>query len=314
MKDNRMLYFTLGLICIVYGAQLFFSTFSNSIPAGLLMILGGLILLRLIVKYVKDKQNERLSVFTWVLLLTSVFSIGYLGINRVVFSNSATMAILGIRPENQMRSGEFFQTETADENNDDWSWFDIDRLVSWQDHYLTRVEAEQVIAGIFSWETGLEFDFSEAHFGLLHQLPDVSKSMWITTTGIAVNDRIYDIAIDAVTGELIEFIVYNHNMSIFTTVEHNGITFEILADEQDEHIELLSPVEAAIMVADYLFENFEITLEDLQIELIRRDDSSWDGGIYWNVWIWQIEESGSFSVIIDAETGEFVEVWNHSFR
>lgn len=287
-----------------------------------------------------NEKKQRRSVLIGVLLLTGLFALGYIGINRIAFAGSAATAVLGVQDNSDeqdevqsVNDTRVFSpiyneyrliTETADANNGrETGGFNVDRLVPLQDHYLTRYEAEVIVAEILSERLGVVFNTSEFTFGLLDQTPGSSNSMWLTTTpDYDINGQIHDVSIDTVTGELLEFSSFDVSVDFFTTVSHNGVNFMI--EERGHPIEgaeytryirpyMLTQLEAATMAADLIYEEFGVTMEGLRMQMPLIISSTNEG--FWNVWImpseYKYEGNGiyvspanCFYVFINATTGE----------
>ena len=225
-------------------------------------------------------------------------------------------------------SGNPLITETADENNGrERGYFNVDRLVSLQDHYLTREEAEVIVAEVLYERVGIEFDTSEFVFGLLDQSPGGSESMWLTGTRVYdANGQIHDIAIDAVSGNVIEFQSFYVSTEFFTTVEHRGISFvveewgnPVEGPEYSRYIRpyMITQVEAAKMAADFIYEEFGMTMEGLRMQMpLGINDYTSEG--LWSVWIMPAEDEVSeyglitpaslFLIQINATTGEIIDM------
>jgi len=316
-------------------------------------------------------KKEKMTVVIGSLLLVGVFALIYLGINAIAFADATSVGdenfdnypyIEAIDDENfddyEYQGGRLegnFQyaetavlydirwqcqvrlmTETA-ETYDYWfGHFNISRLVSMKDHYLTRYEAEVIVAEILYEKTGIEFDTSELVFGLLDQYAGAFRSKWLTSTrNYHELGRVYDIAIDAVTGDLLDFQGVTVVREYFGIANHNGIEFEIedfynlISGDNHQIIyqinngtiddDMFTQTEAALMAADLIYENYNVTMENLRME------SNFGINIHaeiahWRLWIMPVENvpcpcgSGNyhtphpwFFVLVDAITGEIIE-------
>jgi len=290
-----------------------------------------------------NEKKQKRTVLLGVLLLTGLFAIGYIGINRIAFAGSGAATVL--RPmdnysneqiESQSSSEAVmfssihyeyqFITETADLNNGrEAGYFNVDRLVPLQDHYLTRYEAEVIVAEVLSQKLGVEFDTSEFRFGLLDQTPGSTMSMWLTSTpDYDNNGQVHDISIDAITGDLLEFNSVNVTVEYFLNIEHNGISFvveewgnPVQESKNTRHFQpyMLTQVEAATLAADYIYEEYDVTMEGLRIQLPFSTND--DRESFWTAWIMPAEDeyfgNGSygtpasmFFIQINATTGELI--------
>ena len=292
------------------------------------------------------RTKEKFIVAIGTLVLIGVFTAVYFGINAFAFTDVATDIPLQqpVVTHNGPRI-----TETADDNLGlETSHFNVNRLASQQAHYLTRAEAEVVVAEILYEQTGLVVDMSDLIFGLLDQYPNVQRSMWITSTReYDVNGQTHDIHIDAITGEVIRFDSNQITVDYLRTITHGGTTFTIVAQgcpfngpRNSNYLQpyMLTQVETAAIAADFIAENFGITMDGLRMQVIfghngrnmnNRNNS------YWTVWVTdhnnlsggqRCQSNGQgrnqgggcdsntllFNLMINATTGEIVNY--HDYR
>ena len=103
-------------------------------------------------------KKEKIAVVIGALLLTGVFVMAYLGINAIAFADATTSGNENVEYQSTQEDnyihdnsprGDRLITETADLNNGrETGYFNVDRLMPLQDHYLTRYEAEVIVAEI----------------------------------------------------------------------------------------------------------------------------------------------------------------------
>ena len=283
-------------------------------------------------------KKEKIAVVIGALLLTGVFVMAYLGINAIAFADATTSGNENVEYQSTQEDnyihdnsprGDRLITETADLNNGrETGYFNVDRLMPLQDHYLTRYEAEVIVAEILYDRLGMEFDTSKFIFGLLDRYPDRGSSMWMADTrDLDAHLRVHTIAINAVTGELLAFGSSGGSVEFFNIVEHNGISFviedwgcPIEGSEYQQSIRpyMLSQTETALIAADLIYEEFGATMEGLRMQMPFgvNDD---EGIARWNVWIMPAEHDSCgfgcyqspdpwFYLFIDAITGEIIEI------
>jgi len=270
-------------------------------------------------------KEEKAKLVAKTLLLTGLFAGLFVGVNMAVFSGAVVARIPAIMEQDGPGENRLL-TETADENHGrDWSSFNVDRLVSMEDHFLTREEAEVIVEEALYERLGLEVDASEFTFGLLDHPHSSIEAIWITMTlGYDENGLVHWININAATGELLRLDSSEVSVEFFETYTHNGIDFVVeewgRPHEGPEYAQYIRPYmigqeEAVLMAADLIYETFGVTMEGLRMQASLGIALDTDRG-FWNVHImpvgYDIDEYGYISpaqwfyVFIDATTREVV--------
>ena len=291
-------------------------------------------------------KEETIKLVVKTLLLTGIFAGLFIGANMVVFSEAArarTPAMMEAEEVDVQEAEEHEETlhdihdgylgenrlltETADENHGrEWSSFNVDRLVPMEDHFLTREEAEVVVAEVLYEQLGLEVDASEFTFGLLDHPSHQVEAMWITSTRhYDENGEVHDVAIHAVTGELIRFESLGVVTEFFETYTHNGIDFVVEewgnpaeGPEYTRYMRdyMLSREEIVLLSADFIYEEFGVTMEGLRMQASLGFGTEMSHGT-WNIHImpveYDVDEDGLqttpaqwFYLFINATTGEII--------
>ena len=237
-----------------------------------------------------NEKKQRRTVLIGVLLLTGLFALGYIGINRIAFAGSGTTAVLGVQDNNLDEEEEVID----DEYNGRGRNFCLDPL---QDQCLTREEAGVIAAEVLYEGLGIEVDTSKLYYALTEQCLKISDSVWVVTTyEYDVNGQIHDVFIDAFTGEMIRLSSTYASKGFYTTVEHRGTRFRFVewgnpvdGPDNSRYISphMISQTEAATIVDDFLFESYGVSMEDIRMEMslcLDRTCSLAEEGA-WQVWI-----------------------------
>jgi len=226
-----------------------------------------------------NEKKQRVTVLIGVLLLTGLFALGYIGINRFVFATADTNATLD-QP----------LTTLFDAINDE-------HFTPLQDDYLTEQEAKVIFAETLADRAGLEFDLSDLHMVLFDEPPNLISTWQGVTWGSDRSNEFHNFAIklDAITGSLLEFgsdisPMGEHTVINMTISEPHEMTFDIkqytpiIPRYWDGEIRSyhLTIEEAAKVMAEAMYEEYDIILDGHTLIIDFKDDSfnenaSWDG-------------------------------------
>ena len=228
-----------------------------------------------------NEKKQKIIVLIGVLLLTGLFALGYVGINRFVFATTSPNIALG---------------QSMDIEDD--ALEEEDTEVPLHDHYISLDEAETIFIDALHGRTGLEFTTSDFHVAL-RELDDMD-SYWV---GFLLqndsNGEDHQIVIDAETGEIIEFATFRipvegDNPEVVTMTMTISGTGSFYINDQTANVPShwgteISPYhltieEAAEVVAATIYEEFETTLDGHTMYLNFNDNPHHENE-YWQGWI-----------------------------
>jgi len=247
-----------------------------------------------------NEKKQRRIVLIGVLLLTGLFALGYIGINRVAFAGSGIAAILGVQDNQQDEEDDHYITQDDAESDASEEYTvppEYVYLIPLQDHYIKLDEAEVIFTEVLYEKTGIEFDTSDFSMILLED-PEELFSIWL---GFLLQDdkngEDHQIRINAETGEVLEFITIRipiegdtpDTATITITISGSFYIEDLTADVPSHWGTEIKPYhlsieEAAEVVAGVVYEEFDTTLDGHTIYLNFNDNPHHDGE-YWQGWV-----------------------------